>query len=159
TTDQTPKPPECDRVFALFIAGTQDKPLAKAILASTQSVEKLFEVDQLKQKLGDRRRTIEGPEATPENILKICEGLDLRKNDSVFVSYCGHGGTYKGKGHCLLPQAARDQDGKFSPGTPLPRNDVVAALMSKSPRFICFVTDACAGLVEGKFPESTAYQT
>jgi uncharacterized protein (TIGR03000 family) len=109
--------------------------------------------------VGDRRKRLEGTEATAENILRQCQNLELRNNDSVFVFYCGHGGTVKDRGHCLLPQASRDEEGKLIPGQPLPRNDVVNALMQKNPRFICFVTDACAGEVKAEFPTPTAYQS
>ncbi len=145
---QAKHPPQCDRVFALFIAGTQDKVLAPNIQAGVKSVRALFNEDLLRQKVGERKSDLSGKAATPSAIRAACEKLDLGKNDSVFVFYCGHGGTLAGKGHCLFPVATRDKDKKLVVGEPLPRKDITEILMKKSPRFICFVTDACAGLVE-----------
>jgi uncharacterized protein (TIGR03000 family) len=152
-------PAVCDRIFCVFVAGTLDKVNAPNIKAGVESVKKLFDDPDLKPKVGPRVTNLEGVAATPEAIKKACEGLDLKKNDSVFFFYCGHGGTLEGKGQCLFPLSDPAQEAaEKKVGPILPREEVVGILMKKSPRFICFVTDACSTLLPKGVLPSVEYK-
>lgn len=137
---------EARRVHCLFVYGTQDPVTAAKIKTGGAQVEQLFRTPVLAERVATRRN-LEGAEATPANILRVCEDLPADKDDSIFVFYCGHGGTIKEQGHCLLPLASRDAE-KFLPGEALPRRAIAEALKRKSPRFICFVTDACSSVMD-----------
>jgi uncharacterized protein (TIGR03000 family) len=151
------KPKECDKIYCLFIYGTVDDGVAEAVVAGGKKVEALFDDPALAGKVGDRKVRLQGADATRAQVLAAIDKMPLGKNDSVFIFYCGHGATIKEQGQCLLPQARKGgQD--FKPGEELPRKDITDALSKSSPRFVCFVTDSCATLLEkASMPSGGAY--
>ena len=156
-------------VYMLFVWGTNDPGVRDGVEISKRKIEAAFVEDNSsyasvakREKLTNtagglvalnpyikEKRTLEGDDASGENILKNCRELAAAAgpNDAVMVYILCHGATIKGpdgkRRHGLAPIASDPQNMQLN-RYGIARGSIMRAIKSKPHRLDMLITDSCS---------------